>query len=234
MHGVDRSRHRHSSDHSAPPAKTKYDGFLKKGDGFLKHRTSNLQDSENVLRYSSSKYRPADYSKYTPAHLENSQLRNYNPEFDQSFYKANGFNATLKGTPYQSVSRNPSDTRLKEVLNTMPTPQKNEYPSPAHEYPSPPIHRERSIENLSRDLDDRIAKIKQKYYETTNGSNTSLYEPRRAEGGEYKRWESSHIEERKVDSLVGEGLARSRAGRESLRNSIYAPYNTRTLTYQYA
>ncbi len=201
-----------------------------------------MHENENLLRYSSSKYRPADYSKYAVTNLENSQFRNYNPEFDHSYSKSNSFNTTLKSThTYQAVSRNPSDTRLKEVLNIMNTPQRTEYintPQKA-EYISTPqkteysaIPRDRSIEHLSRDLDDRIAKIKQKYYETTNGP---LYDPRKLEGSEYRRWDSSHTEERRVGGYSGEGLARSRATRESLRNSIYTPYNaTRALTYQYA
>lgn len=102
----------------------------------------------------------------------------------------------MKSTaPYQTVSRNPSDTRLKEVLNIMHTPKKADY--------SGTIPRDRSIENLSRDLDDRIAKIKQKYYETTNPSG-SLYEPsRKLEGSDCRRWDTSHTEGR--SSLLERG-----------------------------
>jgi hypothetical protein len=98
-----------------------------------------------------------------------------------------------------------------------------------------PIQRERSIENLSRDLDDRIAKIKQKYYETGNPNGCSFYEPSRKEGSDYKRWEASHIEERKGSSYMGDSLARSRANRESIRSSLYTPaYPARPMNYQYA
>lgn len=182
-----------------------------------------MHENENVLRYSCNKYRPVDYSKYAIGSLENSQFRNYNPEFEQSYSKPSSFNATLKPTSsssYQTVSRHPSDTRLKEVLNIMNTTHKTDYSSN--------IPRDRSIEHLSRDLDDRISKIKQKYYETTNGP---LYDLRKLEGSEYRRWDSTQTEERRV----GDGLARSRATRESLRSSVYTPYNaTRALTYQYA
>ena len=120
----------------------------------------------------------SDYSKYTTLnYLDNSQTRTHNPEYDQSnFYKSNNFfnkspthnksiniianktnssfNTTLNNT-FQTIPRNNSNERLREVLNTMNTTKKSDYNG---------IVRERSIENLSRDLDDRIAKIKQKYY----------------------------------------------------------------------
>jgi hypothetical protein len=120
----------------------------------------------------------SEYSKYTTLnYLDNSQTRTHNPEYDQSsFYKSNNFfnkspthnksiniipnktnssfNTTLNNT-FQTIPRNNSNERLKEVLNTMNTTKKSDYNG---------IVRERSIENLSRDLDHRIAKIKQKYY----------------------------------------------------------------------
>lgn len=90
---------------------------------------------------------------------------------------------------------------MKEVLNTLNTTQKSSYPQTN-------ISRERSIENLSRDLDSRIAKIKQKYYETANNS----FDRRKMNTTEYdQRWGASHIEERKIGGY--EGLARSRASR---------------------
>jgi hypothetical protein len=74
-----------------------------------------------------------------------------------------------------------------------------------------------NLETLSRDLDDRINKIKQKYYDRSNYDGLST--------GKADRNLSSYEE-----------LGRSRGatgGRESLRSSLYA-YKSRPASYHYA
>ena len=78
-----------------------------------------------------------------------------------------------------------------------------------------------NVEDLSRNLDDRINKIKQKYYE--KGSSQIVYDDKLLDVG-------------KVDRK-SYGLDYSRnvrlEGREGLKNSLYG-YQSRPSTYHYA
>jgi len=75
-----------------------------------------------------------------------------------------------------------------------------------------------NIENLSKDLDERINKIKQKYYDRVS-------------------FDESRMENSKIDRIMPAGmldLGRSRhmLGRDSLRSSLYN-MKSRPTTYQY-
>jgi chromosome segregation ATPase len=147
----------------------------------------------------------------------------YNPEYETNKYSA-GYYQSLKGSLYNQQTIVPPNSSLGntrfQVLASVTNQQETIDRSRA---------RDSSYQTLSNDLDARIAKIKEKYYE--GGEKL---------GGE--RWELSRTYgEKKVNNFVGEnvdvgaGLARSRASRESLRQSIYSPYAaTRPLAYQYA
>lgn len=143
----------------------------------------------------------------------------YNPEYETNKYSA-GYYQSLKGSLYSQQAMVPAslgNTRfqvLGSVTNQQDTIDRSRV-------------RDSTYQTLSNDLDARIAKIKEKYYEGEKA------------GGE--RWEGRSYGEKKVNNFVGEnadvgaGLARSRASRESLRQSIYSPYAaTRPLAYQYA
>lgn len=84
-----------------------------------------------------------------------------------------------------------------------------------------------SIETLSRELDDRIAKIKQKYYESGESMSASTAGNWRNTGDVDRS-----LHERKLNNYVGE--ARSRHQRDPARQALYAPYNaTRSISYHY-
>ena len=82
-----------------------------------------------------------------------------------------------------------------------------------------------SIETLGRELDDRIAKIKQKYYESGESGKIS---------GE---WRGNvdldrSLQERRVNNYVSQTW--SRHDRDPVRQALYAPYNaTRSISYHY-
>ena len=79
-----------------------------------------------------------------------------------------------------------------------------------------------NVEDLSRNLDERINKIKQKYYERSGG--TIAYDDKLLDKGKV---------DRKSYGLDYSRNARGLEGRESLKNSVYG-YQSRPSTYHYA
>lgn len=123
----------------------------------------------------------------------------------------NGLNTSLTST----IPRNNSDNRLKEVLNQMNSPLKNT------SFTYAPCDR------MSKDLDERISRIKQKYYEAPYVSyERSVYSKKRGD---------SDYNGRKITNYIGEELGRNRADQPSLKNSIYALYGaSKAINFQYA
>ena len=204
---LERSRGRHSSDLVEPMGKMRYESVYI-------NRPFTYKDTENADPFG-GKYKPGDYSRYSNfKSLENSQYRNYNPEYNKQFYKMNGPNTTLTS----SLPRNNTDLRLKEVLNQMNSPIKNS------SFTYAPC--ERSSQYMSKDLDERISRIKQKYYEAPYVSYERSVYPKKRGDSDYSG--------RKINNYIGEELGRNRADQPSLRNSIYALYGaSKAINFQY-
>lgn len=169
----------------------------------------------NIYEGYQTKFRTPKYSDYDAANitLPSSKINQYpnapNPESSYlSYYK------TQQGSPF---NQSKADHSLQNTRLQVLTPLNNNQ-----------VEKKSSDEfqNLSKDLDERINKIKQKYYEnaeylTAGGKAESFYESK------------------KLNNYVGENynvnmsLARSRASKDSLRQTIYSPYKSRMTTYQY-
>lgn len=205
---LERSRGRQSCDLTEPTGKMRYESVYI-------NRPFTYKDTENADPFV-TKYKLGDYSKYSNfKSLENSQYRAYNPEYNPQFYKMNGLNTSLAPV----IPRNNSDTRLKEVLNQMNSPLKNTG------FTYAPC--DRSIHYMSKDIDERISRIKQKYYEAPYVSYESkIYSKKRGD---------SDYNGRKINNYIGEELGRNRTDQPSLRNSIYALYGAgKAINFQYA
>lgn len=205
---LEKSRGRHSSDIIEPMGKMRYESVYI-------NRPFTYKDTENADPFG-SKYKLGDYSKNSNfKSLDNSQYRAYNPEYNQQFYRMNGYNTSLNA----SIPRNSTDARLKEVLNQMNSPTKNT----SFTYSAC----DRNRQYMSKDIDERISKIKQKYFEAPYVAyERNMFSKKRGD---------SDFSGRKINNYIGEELGRNRADQPSLRNSIYALYGaSKAINFQYA
>ena len=79
-----------------------------------------------------------------------------------------------------------------------------------------------NVEDLSKNLDDRINKIKQKYYERSSGN--TMYDDKMLDLGKV---------DRRSYGLDYSRNARGYEGREGLKSSVFG-YQSRPSTYHYA
>lgn len=152
------------------------------------------------------------YDKYNVGRDGGDYLaKRYNPEYEPLYHMSLNYNYENGAKQYdQETPKRLQDTRINR---TMVEPFAN-----AANYTTQADSRS-NIENLSKDLDERINKIKQKYYDRVT-------------------FDEGRMEGSRADRLVSGGmmydLSRSRnmVGRESMRSSLYN-MKSRPTTYHY-